>query len=76
MDLVTLHYVTFVEPFVVLPTEALAFDSEQFTSNYTNKVSESKNNDHVLRFEEHFFNAVALYKKIMKFNSKTCHMKF
>jgi hypothetical protein len=40
MDLTTLHYITFIKPFSVLPTEALLFDAEQFTNNYTNKVFE------------------------------------
>jgi hypothetical protein len=43
-DLAMLHYVTFIELFAVLPTEALSFDSAHFTSNYTNKVFESKIN--------------------------------
>jgi hypothetical protein len=30
-DLVSLHYVTFVESLAVFPTEALSFNSEQFT---------------------------------------------
>jgi hypothetical protein len=39
-DLATLHYVTCIELFDVLPTEPLSFDDEQFTNNYTNKVFE------------------------------------
>jgi hypothetical protein len=37
-DLVSLYYVTFIEPLVVLPTEALSFDSEQFRNNSKKKV--------------------------------------
>jgi hypothetical protein len=65
-DLATLHYVNFIEPFNVLPTEPLSFDSAHFTSNYTNKVFESNINDPFLRFEEHFFAAVMLYRKNTK----------
>jgi hypothetical protein len=57
---VTLHYVTFIEPFDVLSTEALSFDDENFTSNYN--IFESQNNDLVLCFKEHFFDVVALHK--------------
>jgi hypothetical protein len=41
----TLHYVTFIEPLVVLQTKALSFDSEEFLNNSINKVIESKSND-------------------------------
>jgi hypothetical protein len=60
-DLAMLHYVTFIELFIILPIETLSFDSEHFTSNYTNKIFESKNNDHFLQFEEDFFAAATLY---------------
>jgi hypothetical protein len=39
-NLATLNYVTFVEPFVMLPTEALSFNDAKFMSNYTNEVFE------------------------------------
>jgi hypothetical protein len=39
-DLAMLHYITFIEPFGVLPIEALSFDAQQFTNNYANKVFE------------------------------------
>jgi hypothetical protein len=42
MDLAMLHYVTFIEPFDVLPTEVLSFDDAKFVSNYTSKVFQSK----------------------------------
>jgi hypothetical protein len=32
-DFATLHYVSFVEPFGVFPTETLSFGSKQFTNN-------------------------------------------
>jgi hypothetical protein len=63
MDLATVHYVTFVELFGMLPTETLSFDDTKFLSNYTNKFFEFKKINHALCFEEHFFDAVALYKK-------------
>jgi hypothetical protein len=40
MDLATLHYVTFIKPFIMLEKEALSFASAHFTSNYTNKFFE------------------------------------
>jgi hypothetical protein len=58
-----LHYVTFVEPFGVLPTEALSFDDAKFVSNYTSKVFQSKKKDHVLCFGQHLFDAVLCIKK-------------
>jgi hypothetical protein len=63
MDLVTLHYITFVEPFGELPTDPLLFDTEQFTNKYTNNVCDSKNNDLFIFLEEHFFDAVVVYKE-------------
>jgi hypothetical protein len=39
-DFATLHYVTFIKPLGVFPTEALSFDSEQFTNNSINKEFE------------------------------------
>jgi hypothetical protein len=51
-NLVSLHYVTFIEPLAIFPTKALSFDSKQFTNNSINKV-----------IEEHFFTAGLLYKR-------------
>jgi hypothetical protein len=50
-DLASLHYVTFIEPLAVFPTEAQSFDSEQFTNNSINKVVESKPEDPFLLLE-------------------------
>jgi hypothetical protein len=41
-DLASGHYVTFIEPFVVCPTDALSFDSDEFTNNNMNKMIEEK----------------------------------
>jgi hypothetical protein len=65
-DFATLHYVTFIELLGVFPTEALSFDSEQFTNNSINKEFESKTNHYFLLFEEHFFGTVLVYKKPYK----------
>jgi hypothetical protein len=62
IDMDTLHYVTFIEPLVVIPTQALSFDSEQITNTSIDKVIESKTNDPYMIFEEHFFTAVLVYK--------------
>jgi hypothetical protein len=61
-DLVTLNYVTFIEPFAVFPTQALSFDSEQIMNNSIDKLIESKINDPFILFEEHFFTVVLVYK--------------
>jgi hypothetical protein len=58
-----LHYVTFVEPFGVLPTEAVSFDDAKFVSNYTNKGLSIQKKDHVLCFGQHLFDAVLCIKK-------------
>jgi hypothetical protein len=63
MDLATLHYVTFIEPFGVFSTEPLSFNSEQFMNNSISNIFESKLNGPFLLFEEHFFAVVLLYKK-------------
>jgi hypothetical protein len=41
-DLASLHYITFIESLAICPTEALSFDSNQFTKNSINKVTEEK----------------------------------
>jgi hypothetical protein len=74
-NLATLHYVTFIKSFGVFPTEVLSFDSKQLMNNCI-KEFESKNNDLFLHLEEHFFTIGLVYKKITKFNSKICRMKF
>jgi hypothetical protein len=74
-DLATLHYVIFIEPLVVSQTEVLSFDSNDFTSNSMKKVIQGNINDSFVLLEEYFFDAVLPYKKIMKWNWKTCHMK-
>jgi hypothetical protein len=43
-DLASLHYTIFIKPLIVLSTETLSFDSEQFTNNHINKVIEAKKN--------------------------------
>jgi hypothetical protein len=61
-DLPSLHYISFIKPLVIFPTEAPSFDSEQFTNNSINKEIESKTNDPFRLFEEHFSAAVLVYK--------------
>jgi hypothetical protein len=63
INLVSLHYITFIESLVVFPTEALSFDSEQFTNNSGKKMIEGARNDHFVLLEEHFFAVVLLYNK-------------
>jgi hypothetical protein len=62
-NLASLHYVTFIEPFVVMPTESLSFSSEQFMNNSITKLIEEKTNDPFILLEEHFFIAFLLQKK-------------
>jgi hypothetical protein len=59
----SLHHVTFIEPLTVFPTEAMSFDSEQFTNNSINKVVKSKPEDLFLLLEEHFTATVLIYRK-------------
>jgi hypothetical protein len=62
-NLASLHYVTFIEPLVIFPTEALSFNLEQFTNNSMKKVTEGERNDPFVLLEEHFFATVLLYNK-------------
>jgi hypothetical protein len=43
-DLVSLHYITFIEPLAAFSMEALAFDLEQFMNNSMKKVIEGERN--------------------------------
>jgi hypothetical protein len=45
-------------------------------NNSVTKLIEEKTNHPFVLLEEHFFIAILLHKKIMKFNLKTLHMKF
>jgi hypothetical protein len=74
-DLASLHYVTFIESLAIFSTEALSFDFDDFTVNFMKKVIEGNINNSFILLEEHFFDAILLYKKIMRWNLKTCHMK-
>jgi hypothetical protein len=69
-DLATLHYVVFIEPFGVFSTDPLSFDSDQFMSNFADKILESKNEDPFVLLEEHFFQAIIFYKKYYDFEFK------
>jgi hypothetical protein len=75
-DLVTLHYVAFIEPMTIFLMEALSFDSEQFTSNSINKAIEAETTNPFLLLKEHFDTTVLLYKKSMEFNLNPYRMKF
>jgi hypothetical protein len=73
-DLAMLHYVIFIESLAVSRTEAMFFDSNDFTSNSMKKVIQGNINDPFVLVEEHFFDAVLLYNEIMKWNWKTCRI--
>jgi hypothetical protein len=62
-DLASLHYVTFIEPHAISPSEALCFNSKQFTNTTINKLIEAKPKDHFLIFEEYFVANVFVYRK-------------
>jgi hypothetical protein len=47
-DFITLHYVTFIEPLAIFPTEVMSFDFEKFMNNSINEVIEAKTNDSFL----------------------------
>jgi hypothetical protein len=65
-DLISLHYVTFIEPLVVYPTEALSFDSDEFMNNSINKVIEEKTNESFVLLNEHFFTDFLVHKKTLQ----------
>jgi hypothetical protein len=67
IDLTSLHYVTFIGPHVICPTDALSFDSDQFANNTINKVIEEKMNDSFMLLEEHYFTDFWVYKKTYEF---------
>jgi hypothetical protein len=69
-DLASLHYVIFIEPLAVMPTEFLSFACEQFMNNSVIKLIEEKTNNPFILLEEHFFASLLLQKKIMKLNSE------
>jgi hypothetical protein len=75
-NLTSLHHVTFIELLGICPTEALSFDSDQFTNNSINMVIEEKTSDPFVLLEEYFFATFLVYKKLMNYNSKIYHMKF
>jgi hypothetical protein len=62
-DLAMLHYVTFIKPIAVSPTEVLSFDSDALTTNSMKKVVEGNIKDPFVLLEEYFFDAVLLYRK-------------
>jgi hypothetical protein len=43
IDLTSLHYLTFIEPLVVMPMESLSFGSQRVMNNSINKLIEEKN---------------------------------
>jgi hypothetical protein len=63
-DLASLHYVTFIELLAICPTNALSFESDQFTNNNINKVIEDKINEPFILNEEHFFTAFLVLKTL------------
>jgi hypothetical protein len=69
-DLASLHFVIFIEPLAVCPTEALSFNSDQFTNNTINKVIEEKNYDSFMLHKEHYFADFWVYKKPYEFDFK------
>jgi hypothetical protein len=69
-DFASLHYVTFIKPLVVFSTEALSFDSDEFTVNSMRKVIEWNINDSFVLLKEHFFHVVLLYKKNYELKSE------
>jgi hypothetical protein len=70
IDLTSLHYVTFIKPFVISPIETLSFDSEEFTNTSINNLIVAKDKDPFLFFKEHFFRSVVVYR-----NSHDVHFK-
>jgi hypothetical protein len=63
MDLAMLHYVTFIEPFGVLPTGP-CYSTPNNSRTTTPTRSLNKKSDPLVLLEEHFITAVVEYKKI------------
>jgi hypothetical protein len=42
IDLTLLHYVTFIEPHVIIPTESLSFGLDQFMNKSIDELMEGK----------------------------------
>jgi hypothetical protein len=61
-DLALLHYVTFIEPLVVVPSEALSFTSVSFHNNSNKEVLQTKLHDPFLLLEDHYFAITLLHQ--------------
>jgi hypothetical protein len=65
-DLVSLHYVTFIEPHVIIPMESLSFGLDHFMNKSINELIEGKIKDPFLLLEDNLFTAALLYNKTYK----------
>jgi hypothetical protein len=59
---VLLHYVTFIEPLAVLPTEPMSFTSVSFHNTSNKEVLQTKLHDPFLLLEDHYFAATLLHQ--------------
>jgi hypothetical protein len=76
-DLTLLHYITFIKPLAICPTEALSFDSDQFMNNSINKVIEEKKSITLLCSLKNISSLLFwCIKNLMNYNSKICRTKF
>jgi hypothetical protein len=58
-----LHYVTFIEPHVIIPMESLSFSLDQFMNKSINELIDGKTKDHLLLLEDNLFIAALLHNK-------------
>jgi hypothetical protein len=75
-DLASLHYVTFIEPLVVCPTEALSFEL-QLVYKQHHQQGDWRKNERLFHAPQRTLLCRLLgVKKLMNLNSNICHMKF
>jgi hypothetical protein len=53
--LASLHYVTFIEPLIVLPTEPMSYTCVLFRNTSNKEVLQTKLHDTFLLLENHYF---------------------
>jgi hypothetical protein len=68
IDLALLHYVTFIEPYAIIPTESLSFGLDHFM-NKSIELIEEKTKDPFIFLEDNLFAAALLYNKTYEVQS-------
>jgi hypothetical protein len=63
IDLASLHYITFIEPHIIIPMESLSFGLDHFMNKSINVLIEGKTNDPFHLLEDNLFAIALLYNK-------------